>query len=454
LEVVADGQSLALGGAKQRAVLAMLVVQAGRVVSSDRLIEGVWQGRPPDHAGVTLRGYVSRLRGVLEPKPARAAAFQVLVSRNPGYVLRVEPDQIDAARFEALVREGQAAFAAGDPGRAAARLGAGLGLWRGPVLAEFADQAFAHGESARLEELRLVAIETKTAADLVLGRHAGLVGELEALVRQYPLRERLRAQLMVALYRAGRQADALRVYQEVRVLLADELGIDPGAELQRLYEAILVQKPELDWAPPDPDKTSPHARRLTASQLSASGPSPLPDAVFVGRQVEVAQLRGALADARAGRGRLVLVGGEPGIGKTSIARKLADQAQAKGMQVVWGRVWEADGAPPFWPWVQILRSWMQPCETGRLGEVLASDAAVVAQLVPQLAERLPGLSDPAELESAQARFRLFDAVSAVLKRVAGAQPLVVVVDDLHRADVPSLRLLQFLTRELATRICL
>jgi DNA-binding SARP family transcriptional activator/tetratricopeptide (TPR) repeat protein len=441
LEVVADGRPLPLGGAKQRAVLAMLVVQAGRVVSSDRLIEGLWQGRPPDRAGVTLRGYVSRLRGVLEPKPSREAAFQVLVTHAPGYVLRVEPGQVDANRFEQLLREGSAALEAGDPGRAAAMLDAGLGLWRGPVLAEFADQPFARGEIARLEQLRLVAVETRIEADLVLGRHAELVGELEALVGQYPLRERLRAQLMLALYRAGRQADALGVYQDVRVLLADELGIDPGTELQRLYEAILVQKPELDWTPPEPIKAAPQ-------RVSSPGPSSS-RVVFVGRQVELAQLRGALSDARAGQGRLVLVGGEPGIGKTSIARELADEAQAAGMPVLWGRVWEADGAPAFWPWVQILRAWTQTCTAQRLGEVLGPDAAVIAQLLPEVVERLPELTDPSDLEPAQARFRLFDAVTRILKRVADTHPLVLVLDDLHRADVPSLRLLQFLARELS-----
>ncbi|MGH8906256.1 MAG: BTAD domain-containing putative transcriptional regulator [Egibacteraceae bacterium] len=448
LEVVADSRSLVLGGVKQRAVLALLVVQAGRVVSTDRLIEGVWPGRAPDSAGVTLRGYVSRLRSVLEPKRFREAAFQVLVTRNPGYVLQIDLEQLDAARFEQLVREGSAALEAGDPDLAEARLRAGLSMWRGPALAEFADAAFARGEIARLEELRLVATETMIAADLALGRHAGLVGELEALVAAHPLREGLRGQLMLALYRAGRQADALGAYHDVRALLADELGIDPSAELQRLHEAILVQKSELDWVPPDPGRASRPARAPTAGRMPAPGPSS-PRGVFVGRDVEVARLWGALADVRAGQGRLVLVGGEPGIGKTSIARNLADQAQAAGMAVLWGRVWEADGAPPFWPWVQILRSWMQTCEPGRLGQALASDAAVIAQLVPRVAERLPGLADPPELPAAQARFRLFDAVTGVLKRVAGARPLVVVLDDLHRADVPSLRLLQFLARELA-----
>ena len=447
LEVVADGRLLALGGVKQRAVLAMLVVHAGQVVSSDRLIEGLWPDRPPSSAGVTLRSYVSRLRSALEPERPREAPFQVLVTRAPGYVLQIEAEQVDAVQFEQLVREGSAALEAGDPSLAAARLDAGLGLWRGPALAEFADAAFARGEIARLEQLRLAATKTGIAAGLALGRHAGLIGELEALVVAHPLREGLRAQLMVALYRAGRQADALAVYRDARALLADELGLEPGAELQRLHEAILSQEPELDWAPPEPVEAVLRARSVP-HQTSVPDLSPA-RGVFVGRDVEVERLRGALADARAGRGRLVLVGGEPGIGKTSIAYELADQARAAGMTVLWGRVWEADGAPPFWPWAQVLRAWADTCAPGRLSEVLGPDAAVIAQLVGQVAERLPGLPGPPDLESAQARFRLFDAVTRVLKRVASTAPLVVVLDDLHRADVPSLRLLQFLAGELA-----
>jgi tetratricopeptide (TPR) repeat protein len=180
----------------------------------------------------------------------------------------------------------------------------------------------------------------------------------------------------------------------------------------------------------------------------AAGSLPL-SAVFVGREVELEQLRWALAEACAGQGRLVLVTWEPGIGKTRIAGVLADEARAAGMQVLWGRVWEADGAPAFWPWVQILRSWMAPCEPKRLAQMLGADAAVIAQLMPEVAQRLPGLPELSYLEAAEARFRLFDAVTRVLKRVASAHPLVVVLDDLHRADMSSLRLLQFLARELA-----
>ena len=447
VEVWVQGRRLALGGSKPRAVLALLLLDAGRVVSVERLINELWDKQPPRGARNTVQRHVSHLRRVLE-RDGGAVPGQVLVTRPPGYLLRVEPDQVDLYRFERLVAQAKTALSTGEPEQAARMLREALALWRGPALADVAEPV-RWTAGARLEEARLAALEERIEADLMLGRHDDLIGELTGLVAAHPVRERLRSQLMVALYRSGRQADALGVYQDARALLADELGIDPGAELQRLHEAILVQKPELDWTPPDPVRASSRLRRSTPDQMSAPSPPPLSHGVFVGRDVEVDQLRQALADASAGRGRLVLVSGEPGIGKTSIARELTDQAQAAGMAVLWGRVWEADGAPPFWPWVRILRSWVQTRTPEQLGQVLGADAAVIAQLVPQIAERLPGLAEPPHLEPAQARFRLFDAVTRVLKQAASAQPLMVVLDDLHRADVPSLRLLQFLASELA-----
>ena len=448
LEVVANGQLVALGGAKQRAVLAILLLRAGRVVSRDWLIEQLWDGRPPQSAVNTLYSYVSHLRGALEPQRPRGATFELLVTRTPGYLLRLGPEQLDAAQFEALLQEGSAALEAGDPDRAVAKLNAGLGLWRGPVLAEFADAAFAQGEIARLEELRLVAVETRIEADLALGRHAKLVGELESLIGEHRLRERLRSQLMLALYRSRRQADALRAYQDMRVLLNEQLGIDPSADLKQLHENILRQAPELDWTPPRPVEAPRPPPEHPASVKSLTPGTPPPRTAFVGRDAEFDRLRCALAEAHGGQGRLVLIAGEPGIGKTRIAQELADEACTTGAQVLWGRMWEADGAPAFWPWVQIMRAWMANYEQKRLGQALGSDAPVVGQLIPEMAEHVPALPDPPRLEPAEARFRLFDAVTRVLKRAARQRLLVLVLDDLHQADVPSLRLLQFLTSAL------
>jgi DNA-binding SARP family transcriptional activator len=233
LEVRDDrGALVRVPGAKERALLADLLVHAGRVVSADRLVEDLWGGRPPGHPANTLQGRVSALRRALGPAGAR-----LVVTRLPGYVLEVDPGRVDGVRFERLVAEAQALAPPEGP-RAARLLEAALGLWRGAALVEFADQPWAQVEAARLEELRLAAQERLAEWRLAAGGHAGLVGELEGLVAAHPTRERLRGLLMVALYRSGRQAEALELYRATRGVLAEELGIDPSPELQRLHQAI------------------------------------------------------------------------------------------------------------------------------------------------------------------------------------------------------------------------
>jgi DNA-binding SARP family transcriptional activator/Cdc6-like AAA superfamily ATPase len=452
LEVVVDDQSVDLGGFKQRAVLVILLLNAGRVVSSGRLIDELWSGWPPKTALGTLQTYVSRLRDALEPERPRAAAPKVLVTRLTGYLLQATPDQIDAAQFEHLLKEGSAALEAGDPGLALTKLSAGLSLWRGPALEDFADMVFAQGEIVRLEELHLVAVETRIEADLALGRHAEVVGELEALIKECPHRERLRAQLMLALYRSGRQVDALRVYREARALFIEELGVDPSTTLQRLEQDILLHKPELDWAPPEPPGRPTPIGRLPHVEPEPGGwhAAPAAHSVFVGRGAELDELRRALADARSGRGRLVLVVGEPGSGKSRIARALSDEMQGLGAEVLWGQASKEQQAPAFWPWIQVVRAWTANRSAKQLRDQLGPDAAVITQLVPELGERLPGLPEPTRLEPAQARLRLFAALAKLLTQSAAEQTLVVVLDDLHRTDEPSLLFLQFLARKLTS----
>ena len=228
LEVFEDGRALDLGGAKQRAVLAVLALDANRVVSRARLIEAIWDEEPTETAGKALQGYVSQLRKVL--------GRERLETKAPGYLLRLEPDELDVDRFERLHDGGR-------PDEA-------LELWRGDPLADFADQRFAQAEIARLHELRLACVELRIERDLAAGRHGELVGELDALAREHPLREHLRAQLMLALYRAGRQAEALDAYQAARAALVDELGIEPGQRLRELHQQILTQDPALDLPVP------------------------------------------------------------------------------------------------------------------------------------------------------------------------------------------------------------
>ena len=242
LEVTAGGQSLALAGARTRAVLALLLVHANQVVSSDRLLEELWPGQPADRATDSLQVRLSELRKALRS----AGEADRLATRSPGYLLRVEPGELDALRFGQLAAEGHAALAAGDAATAAQRFDQALGLWRGPALAGFDAVPSARAEAGRLEEQRLAALESRAEALLAGGRHRDLIAELESLTAAHPLRERFWSLRMLALYRAGRQADALHAYRELRDILVAELAIEPGPELRELHERILRQDPALD----------------------------------------------------------------------------------------------------------------------------------------------------------------------------------------------------------------
>jgi DNA-binding SARP family transcriptional activator len=263
VEVRAEGRPLVVAGARQRALLAVLLLRAGEPVSRERVIADLWGERPPDGAVRTVQAIVSRLRRALGGEAAR------LVSSAAGYRLRVEPDELDLARFERLCEDGRRALAAGRHERAAARLRAALEEWRGPALADVAFEPFAPPEVARLEDLRAAAVEDRVEADLAMGRGAELVSELEGLVAGEPLRERLRGQLMLALYRAGRQGEALDAYREAVRTLDAELGLDPGPELEHLQQAILAHDPALLRGPPGAATPEVERRRATATILFA-----------------------------------------------------------------------------------------------------------------------------------------------------------------------------------------
>ncbi len=237
LEVVDEGRPIALGGQKQRALLALLLLDAGRVVSVDRIVDALWGERPPPTADASLRNFLTHMRKIVGP--------DVLITRPPGYLLRIRPEQLDLEQFTRLVEDARASQV---PERVA-KLEQALSLWRGPPLADLALESFAQPEISRLEELRIAAVEERVEAELEVGRTKELVGELELLVEEHPLREGFRRQLMLALYRAGRQAEALQVYHETRRVLVDELGIDPDRSVQQLHGAILRQDPMLDVGP-------------------------------------------------------------------------------------------------------------------------------------------------------------------------------------------------------------
>ena len=252
LEVLEQGHLVEVRGRRQRALLACLLLHANEVVSSERLLEDLWPGA---HDAGRVQVAVSRVR--------KAVGDGRLLTRPPGYVLHVEPGECDREVFEALVTEGRAAAAQGRSEEAASLLRRALALWRGSAFADFAYEPFAQGEAARLEEARLACLEERVEADLALGLHAELVGELERMVGQEPLRERLRAQLMLALYRSGRQVEALELYRETRRVWSEELGIEPRAALRDLEAAILRQDEDLDLpeAPARPPRAEQRAAR-------------------------------------------------------------------------------------------------------------------------------------------------------------------------------------------------
>ena len=307
LEVLDGDRQVRVGGIRECALLAMLLIHAGEVVSVDRLIDGLWGSELPANPANALQVVVSRVRRALEPSP--------LVTRKPGYLLEIGPDELDAHRFGCLVTEAKQ-LAATDLARRSALLDEALRLWRGPVLAEFAREHFAREEIARLEEARLQAVEMKTEAELALGRHADLVPQLKALVSGNQLRERLRGQLMLALYRSGRQGEALRVFQEGRAARVDELGVDPGPELQELHQQILLQAPSLAAVP--------------ESVAAPAGNLPAQVTSFVGRHTELQDTTKLL-----GTSRLVTLTGAGGCGKTRLALETAHTLLGSFPDGVW-----------------------------------------------------------------------------------------------------------------------
>ena len=316
LEASVDDRPVALGGAKQRAVLAMLGLEANRAVSADRLVEGLWGEEPPRSAAKMLQNYVWRLRKVLA-----ADGGAEILTHGRGYELRIDPELVDVVRFERLAAEAGRAATAGQPPYAAREA---LALFRGAPLADLADEPFAAAEIRRLEDLRETTGELAIDADLAAGRHQEIIGEIEALLAEHPLRERLHAQRMLALYRSGRQADALEAFRDARRLLVEEIGVEPGGDLRGLHEAILRHDPSLELAPTE----------LPRELDVAGAPS------IVGRDSELAWLRERWERASAGHGGLVAVLGGHGMGKTRLAGELAGEAHRGGATVLHATGWQ------------------------------------------------------------------------------------------------------------------
>jgi DNA-binding SARP family transcriptional activator len=422
LEVGEFDRTLPLGGAKQRALLALLLLNANRVVSRARLIDELWADEPPETAVTSVHVYVSRLRKLL---PSDA-----LVTQPPGYLLQTAPEDVDLHQFERLVAEARSA----DPEHASRLLREALALWRGPPLAEFSEP-FAQVEGGRLEDLRLAAIEERIGSDFALGRHADLIGELEVLIAEHPHRERLRGQLMLALYRSGRQAEAVDVYRQARAAL-DEVGIEPSEELRQLEKQILTQDTALK-AP----------QVLLSKSPGLPGELGLrPSSPFVGRSGELATLRSLLSLAERGDGgKIVLMRGEAGAGKTRLAREFAHEAAQSGTLVLYGSS-DAVLDMPYEPFVEALDFLVRVCDPEALKECLGTGGGDLTRLLPELTQRIGPLPEPLQADPETERYRLHAAVAELLRRVADVRPLLVVIDDAHWADPASLHLLRRLAR--------
>ncbi|MFB9743817.1 BTAD domain-containing putative transcriptional regulator, partial [Pseudonocardia sulfidoxydans] len=412
-----DGRPADLGGPRQRAVLARLAVAGGQPVSADLLVDDIWSGEPPPRALAALQVHVSHLRRILEPnRPPRAPAT-VLVSVAPGYALALQPDALDARRAARLLDEA-AALA---PAAAIAPLRAALDCWAGPAYAEFADEPWAAPEAARLTELRLQAVERLAEARLAAGESAAVVPDLDRHVRDHPLREEAVRLLTLALYRAGRQADALAVLAKARSRLADELGVDPGPALRELERDVLAHAPHLGSAP------------VTPVQPVAAAPAPpvAEPPLLLGRDAQLDRLRAAAARAGSPGPQVVLVSADAGVGKSTLVEGFRAELAAGGWDTVVGHCPEAEGAPPGWPWREIVTA-----------------LTATHPPTPELAERLAPLLDAGPI-TPDRTFWLATAVADLVASRTAATPLLVVVEDLHRADGESLQLLRTVAGGLA-----
>jgi DNA-binding SARP family transcriptional activator len=356
-------------------------------VSAGRLALALWGDDAPERASKTVQVHVWRLR--------KALGEADLIATTPGgYCLRVGPDDLDAARFERLVDDGRRALTADEPVRAAAILREALSLWRGRPLADLACEPFAHAEVARLEEQHLAALEMRIEADLAAGRHADVVGELRRLVEVNPRRELLAAQLMLALYRCGRQTDALDAYRDARRLLVTDIGVEPGPRLRELQQAILRHDIALGFngrlldMPPalDVGGASPLVERedkpivLTLPRLLRASAG----TAFVGRDTELARLREQWTGVCGGTRSAIVIGGDPGIGKTRLAAELARAVHAEGALVLYGRCDEGL-AVPYQPFVEALQRYAGAVGLDRLRTELGDLAPELGRLLPELA---------------------------------------------------------------------
>jgi len=430
LEIVHDGKPLALSGAKQRAIAGLLALQARRPVSADRLIDELWGEHPPQSAPHAIQVYVSGIRSALR---AGTGSDEVVRTSSFGYALDVADEDIDARRFERLVSDAQDA-AVRDPGNARSLLEQALALWRGRVLADIENVTEARLEAERLDELRLAATESLLALRLDCGEHVELVGTLKNLVTEHPLREQLCRHLMLALYRSGRQSEALAAYQSVRAAL-DELGLVPSRETRELEQAILRHEESLSLSRDrDSQAVVPLPVRLRPYGASA----------FVGREGEHRVLTDALTTASRGQRAAVLISGEPGIGKTRLVSEVADSSHRAGALVLGGRCDEGLEIP-YQPLAEALEHLVDNASRDLLRRHVDEHGLAVARLAPSLGRRLGASMTSRSVPTEAERYVLFATIDCLLAAAsAETGPLMLVLEDLHWADEPTVVLLRYI----------
>jgi DNA-binding SARP family transcriptional activator len=408
-----DHAETVVPGRRERAVLAVLLAARRQVVSAGRIIEEVWGPEAADSAPGSLQVAISRLRTIIEPDRARGAAPEVLVTSGAGYVLRAPEGSVDAERFTTLVEQADQALTAGRPGPAADLADAALDWWGGTPFGDELDSDLIRAEQSRLEGLHLCSLEVRAGARLDLGRPGLLTGDLEALVQTYPLSERLWELLVLALYRSGRQGEALAALRRARRLLVEELGVDPSPALQQLEADVLGQSARLAVVTPPAEE-------------------PAEKSGLIGRSEVLATLERPLRRALAGRGGVVVISGEAGIGKSALVKEIADRGTAQGARVLSGRAHEADVSPAYWPWLAILRT-----------------LAAGRPAVPVITQLLSPTGAPSGADAGSVELRTYDAVSTLLAEAAAERPLIVVLEDVQWADTASLQLLAYAAQALA-----
>jgi len=450
LELLWDGRVIDVGGSRARALIARLLIDQNLTVPVDRLLDAFWSDQDSESAEKVLRTTVSRLRKRLRDA---GVADEVIETKALGYSLSTDAVATDVYRFEQLVASGRKQLTRRNPLESIRQLKQAQDLWRGAAYSEVWDEPFARSEARRLEELRLTALECRFDGELSIGRHSHIVGELEALTESNPMRERLWSQRMLALFRSGRQAEALRVYQDLRAVLVAELGIEPGLDAQWLEHAMLEQSPDLEWIRPEnsngeaPSGHWPRPAIPVPTTWSALH-SNMNEEPLVGRDTELATLRQWWECAQQRESRLLVMDGDAGIGKTRLVSELAREAEESGALVLWGRC-DEDPVAPFQPFAEAFDRYFQPLSASDISTMPEWRLTELSRLVLRLSEHAPpktiDLTDPE-----QDRFRFFGAVTDTLVDATSNRPVLLVLDDLHWADAPTARLLRHLLRDTRT----